>query len=91
MAWHFDDVGGSVADGVEVSEQRFEIERFAAADGAGKIGVIVGRAQADGCRCDRRDHDGGGSGRDLPKGCGAFFLEFGVGREILVREDIASG
>jgi hypothetical protein len=46
LAWHFDDVGGSVADGVEVSEQRFEIERFAAADGAGKIGVIVGRAQA---------------------------------------------
>ena len=66
LAGHFDHVGGGVADGVEVREQRFEIERFAAADGAGEIGVVVAGTQADGGGRNRRDHNGHCAGRDLP-------------------------
>src|ERR1700728_82435 len=91
LAGHFDHVGGGVADGVEMRQQRFEIERLAAADGSGKVGIIVGGAQADGRGCDGRDHDGGGSGCDLPESGGAFFLEFRMRGEILEREDVAGG
>ena len=40
---------------------------------------------------DRRDYDGCGSGGDFPEGGGAFFLKFGVRREILERENVAGG
>ena len=66
LAGHLDDVGGGVADGVEVSEQRFEVEGFAAANGAGEVGIIIGGAKADGGGRNRRDDDGGRSGRNLP-------------------------
>ncbi len=66
LAGHLDYVGGGVADGVEVREQGFEVEGFAAADGAGEIGVVIAGAQADGGGRDRGDHDGCGAGGDLP-------------------------
>ena len=49
-----------------MSEQRFEIEGFAAADDAGEIGVIVGGAETDGGGRYRRDDDRCGAGGDLP-------------------------
>ena len=91
LAGHFDYIGGGVADGVEMREQRFEIEGFAATDGAGEIGVIVGGAETDSSCGDRRDDDGCGAGGDLPEGGGAFFLEFGMRRKILERENVAGG
>ena len=91
LAGHLDDVGGGVADGVEVREQGFEVERFAAADGAGEIGVVVAGAQADGGGRDWRDHDGCSTGGNLPQSGGAFFLEFGMRREILEGEHVAGG
>ena len=66
LAGHFDHVGGSVADGVEMREQGLEIKRFAAADGAGEIGIIIAGAQADSGGRDWRDHDRCRSGGDLP-------------------------
>ena len=91
LAGHFDDVGGGVADGVQVGEQSVEVERFAAANGAGEVGVIVARAQTDGCGGDGRDDDGSGAGGDFPESGGAFFLEFGMRREILERKHVAGG
>jgi hypothetical protein len=66
LAGHLDHVGGSVADGIEVREQGIEIEGFAAADGAGEIGIVIAGAEANGGGRDRRDHDGCGAGSDLP-------------------------
>ncbi len=53
LAGHLDDVGGSIADGVEVGEEGIEIEGFATADGAGQVGVVSGGAQPDGSGGDR--------------------------------------
>ena len=78
LSGHFDDVGGLVADGVQVGEKIVDVEGFAAAQNAGEIGVVVGRAQQDGRRGDRSDHDRGLAGGDLPEGGRAFFLEFGM-------------
>ncbi len=89
LAGHFDDVGGGVADGVQVGEQGFDVEGFAAAEGAGEIGVVVGGALADGGGRDRRDHDRGFAGGDFPQGGGAFFLQLGMGRQILEWEHVA--
>ncbi len=54
---HFDDVGGVVADRVEVGEQRVDVEHFAAANGPRQIGVILGRTQAKGGGGNRRNHE----------------------------------
>ncbi len=66
LAGHFDHVGRGVADGVEVGEERLEIEGFAATDGAGEIGVVIAGAEADGGCGDGRDDDGCGAGGDFP-------------------------
>ncbi len=89
FAGHFDDIGGGVSDGVEVGEQVVDVERFAAAERAGEIGVVVGGALEDSSGGDRRDHDRGLAGGDLPEGCGAFFLQFRVRGEVLEREHVA--
>ena len=91
LAGHFDDVGGVVADGVEMREQRFEVEGFAATDGAGEIGVVIGGAEPDGGGGDWGDDDSGGAGGNFPERGGAFFLKFGVRGEILERENVAGG
>ena len=66
FAGHFDDVGGGVADGVQVSEQVVDIERFAAAQNACQVGVVLGGTLKDGGGRDRSDHDRSFSGGDLP-------------------------
>ncbi len=63
---HLDHLGGGVTDGVEVGEEGIEIERFTAADGAGKIGVVIGGAQTDGRGSDGRDDDGCRTCSNLP-------------------------
>ncbi len=74
-----------------MGEQGFEIEGFAAADGAGEVGVVVAGAEANRRGCYWRDDDGGGAGCNLPESGGAFFLEFGMRREILEGEHVARG
>ena len=66
LTGHFDYVGGGIADGVEVGEERLEIEGFAATDGAGEIGVVIAGAEANRGCCDRRDDDGCGAGGNFP-------------------------
>src|ERR1700722_17672819 len=87
LAWHLDDVGGGVTHGVEVGEEGIEIERFTAADGAGKIGVVIGGAQTNGRSSDGRNDDGCRTCSNLPESGGAFFLEFGVRGKILEGEN----
>ena len=65
------------------------IEGFAAAEDAGEIGVIVGRAKQDGSGADRRDDDAGAAGGNFPEGGGALLLNFGVRREILEWQNVA--
>ncbi len=91
LAGHFDDVGGGVADGVQVREQVVDVERFAAAQHAGQVGVVVGRALQDGGGRDRSDDDRRFAGGDLPQGSGALFLQFGMRRKILERQHVAGG
>ena len=91
LAGHFDDVGGGVADGVQVSEKIVDVERFAAAQNAGEVGVVLGGALQDGGGGDRSDHDRRLAGGDLPQGGGALFLKFGMRRKILERQHVASG
>ena len=91
LAGHFDDVGGGVADGVQMGEKIFDVEGFAAAEGAGQIGVVVGGAQQDGGGRDRSDHDRRFAGGNLPESGGAFFLQFGVRGKILERKHVAGG
>ena len=74
LAGHFDDVGGLVADGVQVREQLFDIEGFAAAQNAGEVGVVLGGAQQNGRGGDRSDHDRSLAGGNLPQGGRALFL-----------------
>jgi hypothetical protein len=91
LAGHFNYISRCVADSVEVGEEGIEVEGLAAADDAGKAGVVIAGAQTDGSGGDRRDDDGCGTGGNLPQGGGAFFLELGVRRKILERENVASG
>ena len=91
LAGHFDDVGGRVADGVEVAEQIVDVEGLAAAQNAGQIGVVLGGALKDGGGRDRRDHDRGFAGGNLPQRGGALFLNLGMRREILERQHVAGG
>ena len=62
FAGHFDDIGAGIADGIQVSEQIIDVERFAAAQNAGQVGVVFGGTLKDG---------GGGNGsnddRDLAR------------------------
>ena len=74
LSGHFDDIGGLVADGVQVGEKVLDVEGFAAAQNAGEVGVVVGGAQQDGRRRDRSDDDRSLAGGDLPEGGGALFL-----------------
>ena len=89
MAGHLDHVGGVVSDSVEVLKQGIYVDGFAAPDDFCEIGIILGRAQANGRRCNRGDNDGCGSGRDLPESGGASLLNFRVRRKILEGKDIA--
>ena len=66
LAGHFDDVRGGVTDGVEVGEERIEIEGFAATDGAGEIGVVIAGAESNRGCSDRRDDDGCSAGGNFP-------------------------
>ncbi len=91
LAGHLDDVGGAVADGVQVREQSVGIERFAAANGARKVSVKLGCAEADGRSRDWRHYDRCSAGGNLPQGGSALFLEFRMRREILKRQHVAGG
>ena len=72
-------------------EQVVDVERFAAAEGAGEITVVIGGALKD-CRGgDRRDYDRSFAGGDFPECGGAFFLELRVRREILEWKHVAGG
>ena len=83
---HFDHVGGTVADRVEMAEQVFQVEGLSAPQGAGQIAVILSRSlQNRGCG-NRRDHDPGLARRDLPQRSGALLLQFRMGRKILERQ-----
>ncbi len=66
LTGHFDDVGGGVADGVQVSEKIIDVERFAAAQNAGEVGIVFGGALKDRGGRDRRDHNRRLAGGDLP-------------------------
>ena len=90
LSGHFDHVGGGVADSVQVGEKVVDIERLAAAQDAGQVGVVFGRAQPDRRRGHRSDHDRGCAGGDLPQRGGALFLKFRMRRKILKRQHVAS-
>ena len=74
LSGHFDDVGRAVANRVEMCEQGFGVNGFAAADSAREPGIIFRRAQPDRGCCYRRDYDGSSAGDNLPQSGGAFFL-----------------
>ena len=91
LAGHFDHVGGGIADGVEVREKGIEIE-------GSRLGGWCGRDRhnnrwsAGGWRWPRPGRPQWmRAGGDLPQSGGAFFLEFGMRREILEGKDVAGG
>ncbi len=45
---HFHHIGGAVADRVQVFEQLFQVERFAATQNPRQVGIVLGRAQKNG-------------------------------------------
>ena len=91
FAGHFDDIGGGVADGVQMGEKIIDVEGFSATEDAGQVGVVVGGALQDGGGRDRSDHDRGFAGGDLPQSGRAFFLQLGMRRKILKGEHVAGG
>ncbi len=89
LTGHLDDIGGVVADSVQVSEKVINVERFSAAQNASEIGIVLGGALKDGGRRHGRDHNRRLAGGDLPQGSRALFLQFGMRREILERKHVA--
>ena len=80
---HFDYIGGVVANRVEVGQQRVDVERFATAHGPRQIGVILGRTQAKGGSCNRRNHERRRARGNLPQRNRPLFLDLRVWRQIL--------
>ncbi len=89
FAGHLDHIHGDITHRVEVGHERFGIDGLRLAQGSRQFRVILRRAQADGRRRNRRDHDGGRARGNLPQRGGAFFLKFRMGREILKRQHVA--
>ena len=62
LAGHFDHIGGSVADRIQVPEQVVEIERLPTPQNAGEFGIVLRRALQNGRRGNRSHYD-----RRLPR------------------------
>jgi hypothetical protein len=91
LSGHLDDVDLVVAGETQMLDQLFGIDHFAATNDASEVGVEGRIAQSHaGCR-EWREDDVRRAGGNLPKGYGAFFLNFRVRRLALEREHIVSG
>ena len=91
LSGHFHDVGGVIANRVQVRQQRVDVEGFAAADGPRQIGVVLGRTQAKGGGGDRRNHERRRAGGNLPQRNCPLFLDLRVRRQILEGEHVVVG
>ncbi len=88
---HLDDVHLRVADRAQVVQQRFHVHLFAAAQHLRQPGVERGREQPHARGLDRRDHDAGFAGRDLPQHGGALLLHVRVRRQAFKGQHIVRG
>ena len=86
---HLDDIGGRVTHGVQMSQKMVDVKRFAAAQNASQVGVVLGRTLEDGGRGNRRNDDRCLPGGNLPEGSRSLFLEFGMRRKILEWKHVA--
>ena len=71
-----------------MGEKTVDVERFAAAQNAGQIGIIICGALKNGSGRYGRDHNRRLAGGDLPQSSRALFLKFGMGRKILEGEHV---
>ena len=88
---HFDDVGGVIANRVEVREQRVDVQRFATAHGPRQIGVILGRTQSQRGGGNRRNHERRRAGGNLPQRDRALLLNLRVRGQILEGQHVVVG